>query len=526
MDLEQQLDSLFATLPNAAQGEEKRCDMKDLPRLVERFEKERGVVLLLDDEKDALKQFTEQSHSMAVTASELVPLFAMLSKSQAEVSPASKELPPIPELQRRPLSIGSFESDGSSAGEAIELVDEGSMDSPQPSLDRSPFPRSQSEPEGMEAIMQSRPADKASRIPRSHTRSQTVPHPLNLIATESPSTKSPTLWSTRQRSAPLDSIAIEQSRRPVSRRAATAKVRKQSADDSLSSSTSSVSPRSSSAVSSSTPLTSPDTGDRSLSPFNLSQGFDSPSAFKSAIPRRHKSNTPSQTPTMPQFPRSHSARRLISDEKEEQDPSPPSAQINTDAFHVMPTSPKNELDASSPAANINEAPFKVMFENPLGSISSHGLSRQASTASTNSGHTSEGSNTMSRPTSLFVGEGFGNSALGGFALRPDSIASLNSLGTLTGDEVSQMIRIVHDSEKKYKEAERRLQAQGEDHDQALISLQAQLDDALADSAARRKEEKELRIKEKQSRDAIATLEAELSKVQSSLKSQRELYNNT
>jgi hypothetical protein len=186
--------------------------------------------------------------------------------------------------------------------------------------------------------------------------------------------------------------------------------------------------------------------------------------------------------------------------------------VDTTSYHPHPAMSPQTEQTPEPRDGV---PYDRLFGH-LGAD----LAREASTSSSND------SGESSRPHSVFLGEALGRStsSTGDGPFRPDSIASLSDLSSsANAEEMHQLLKAYSESSKRIKELERAREAMSHDHEADLVKLQSSLEDANAELAARRRDEKELRSKERQYTESIQSLESEVAKLQKQLDKQKELH---
>ncbi|KAF8577772.1 UPF0014-domain-containing protein [Ramaria rubella] len=93
------------------------------------------------------------------------------------------------------------------------------------------------------------------------------------------------------------------------------------------------------------------------------------------------------------------------------------------------------------------------------------------------------------------------------------------------DRVEALQKNNQDLARRLMEAERSLQNRLADHEVEIEEMQSKLDDIKSELTATKREEKELRNKERQNIQQIQVLESELAKLQKTLDSSRALYQN-
>ncbi|KAI0298052.1 hypothetical protein B0F90DRAFT_1810993 [Multifurca ochricompacta] len=93
------------------------------------------------------------------------------------------------------------------------------------------------------------------------------------------------------------------------------------------------------------------------------------------------------------------------------------------------------------------------------------------------------------------------------------------------ERLEALQRVNVDLGKKLAEAERTLQRKLADHEVELEEMEARLEEARSELSAAKREEKELRNKERLNQTQITALESEIAKVQKTLDSSRTMYNS-
>ncbi|GJJ08355.1 hypothetical protein Clacol_002569 [Clathrus columnatus] len=93
------------------------------------------------------------------------------------------------------------------------------------------------------------------------------------------------------------------------------------------------------------------------------------------------------------------------------------------------------------------------------------------------------------------------------------------------DRLDALSRANEELARKVMEAERSLQHRMTDHEVEIEELQSKLDELKSELTATKREEKELRNKERQNMQQIQLMEAEISKLQKSLENSKALYQN-
>jgi hypothetical protein len=202
--------------------------------------------------------------------------------------------------------------------------------------------------------------------------------------------------------------------------------------------------------------------------------------------------------------------------------------------------PPHKLDATSFHTRPLSPTFADEERGPL-SLDALGLIRDAS----NNSSASNSLFTLSRPSSGFLGESFGanaSSGAGSLSFRPDSIASINFAGGVSEQDVTSLLRTAQDLGRKLKEQERMYLSRSEDFEGVIAELQGRLEEVRIDCillfsvtdilfspqvqnelALKRKDEKELRHKERQHLVQISALEHDVGKLSKSLEKQKDLY---
>ena len=93
------------------------------------------------------------------------------------------------------------------------------------------------------------------------------------------------------------------------------------------------------------------------------------------------------------------------------------------------------------------------------------------------------------------------------------------------ERLDALQRVNADLAKKLVDAERTLQRKLGDHEVELEEMEARLEEARTELGAAKREEKELRGKERSNQTQITALESELAKVQKTLDNSRTMYNS-
>lgn len=99
---------------------------------------------------------------------------------------------------------------------------------------------------------------------------------------------------------------------------------------------------------------------------------------------------------------------------------------------------------------------------------------------------------------------------GEWRMRTDSVMSVKDIAAQAStDEITSMLRSLTEKSRQVEDLKRASEAATQDHEEELFRLQERLDDVLQDLSNKRKEERDIRARLKQSTDVIATLEAEV-----------------
>ncbi|KAK4054841.1 hypothetical protein OIV83_000765 [Microbotryomycetes sp. JL201] len=196
-----------------------------------------------------------------------------------------------------------------------------------------------------------------------------------------------------------------------------------------------------------------------------------------------------------------------------QGPTSPLASIDSTAYHPPPISPSRpslplySIDAS-PASVHSLLPFDLAT--PASSFSldtpdrSWAMRREGSTASQRS----------------FTSSGAGSSRL---SIGENGINYGSPGQGRDGETFQSLLRHASELAKKLKDTEVRLDASSTAFEREQAELESRLEDARAELQSRRREEKDLRINEKQHLNQIMSLEADVARLQKSLDKSKESY---
>ncbi|KAM0793171.1 hypothetical protein ACM66B_000645 [Microbotryomycetes sp. NB124-2] len=196
-----------------------------------------------------------------------------------------------------------------------------------------------------------------------------------------------------------------------------------------------------------------------------------------------------------------------------EDPTSPMASIDLTAYHPPPISPaRNPLPLSSidasPASVHSLLPFDLATPASTFSLDtpdrSWAMRREGSTASQRS----------------FTSSGAGSSRL---SIGENGLGYGSPGNGRDGETFQSLLRHASELAKKLKDTEARLEANSSAFEREQTELESRLEDARAELQSRRREEKDLRITEKQHLGQIASLEADVAKLQKSLEKSRENY---
>ncbi|KAK4058095.1 hypothetical protein OIO90_000834 [Microbotryomycetes sp. JL221] len=247
-------------------------------------------------------------------------------------------------------------------------------------------------------------------------------------------------------------------------------------------------------------------------------GSTTDASFTSALASSRGSTASTLSPSSQLLADNASAPTPSSDQKavdSAEGPKSPIASIDNRAYHAPPISPvkssfpRQSLD-DSPASINSLLPFDLATPSQLGfdpdtPERSYAMRRDGSTASQRSFTTS----TSGGSSKLFLDNG--------------SIGFGSPAGGREGESFQSLLRHASELAKKLKGAETRLEASSTAFEREVSELEGRLEEARAELQAKRREEKELKIIEKQHLNQILSLEADVTKLQKSLDKSRESF---